>query len=274
MHQTRKMSEDFGKEIAKEIAKEVYQDGGKAIAKSVGDLGSLLIRALKATLAPVEKWTLQREYNIAETRKLLEQKLERIGIDSISPPEPYIALPAMQYLTYCMDQEELRNMYANLLANSMIDAVKNGVHPGFVEIIKQLSPDEAKILKYMSTHDSVPTITLRFENENQEGNDIIRDFSDIGEQVGCEQKYEMEKHFDNLERLGLIAKSGMLFKLTEEEQYNQLKQHPYILKQKERREAKDQEFSKDVIREEFIRLTSFGKAFCDICVIAPDAGNV
>lgn len=265
------MSEDFEKGIAKEIAKEMYKDGGRAIVKPIGELGGLLIRTLKATLAPVEKWTLQREYNIAETRKLLEQKLERVSIDSITAPESYIALPALQYLTYCMDQEELRDMYANLLANSMIDVVRNGVHPGFVEIIKQLSPDEAKILKYMSTHEDIPTITLRFENENAEGEDIIRDFSDVGEKVGCEQKYEMEKHFDNLERLGLIAKSGILSKLTEEEQYEQLKKHPYISKQKKKRTEKDKAYPNDVIREEYVRLTSFGKAFCAICVNAPDA---
>ena len=80
---------------------------------------------------------------------MLELKLEKVSPELIEAPEPYIAVPAVQYISYCMNNEELRNMYANLLANSMNKVVKDGVHPGFVEIIKQLSPDEAKFLKYM-----------------------------------------------------------------------------------------------------------------------------
>ena len=70
------MSEDTGKEIAKEIAKTVYEDAGKAITKPTGELIGLIPRAIKAALSPVEKWILMREYNIAETKKLLEKKLE------------------------------------------------------------------------------------------------------------------------------------------------------------------------------------------------------
>ena len=134
---------DVTKEVAKEISKDVYNDAGKPIAKPAGELLGLVPRAIKAALSPVEKWVLQKEYNIEETKRLLEQKLEGISPDLIESPDPHIAVPALQYISYCMDNDELRDMYANLLANSMNKVVKNGVHPGFVEIIKQLSPDEA-----------------------------------------------------------------------------------------------------------------------------------
>lgn len=81
----------------------------------------------------------------------------------IESPDPHIAVPALQYISYCMDNDELRDMYANLLANSMNKVVKNGVHPGFVEIIKQLSPDEARLLKQFKIETIVPTITVRLK---------------------------------------------------------------------------------------------------------------
>lgn len=134
-------------DAVKEVAKDAYVDGGRPVVKPTGELLGLVPRAIKAALAPVEKWVLQREYNIAETQRLLEEKLKNISPDQIEAPEAYIAVPALQNISYCMDNAELRDMYANLLANSMNKVVKNGVHPGFVEIIKQLSPDEAKILR-------------------------------------------------------------------------------------------------------------------------------
>lgn len=62
---------DKAVDIAKEIAKDVYTDGGRPVVKPTGELLGLIPRAIKAALAPAEKWILQREYNIAETQKLL-----------------------------------------------------------------------------------------------------------------------------------------------------------------------------------------------------------
>ena len=160
------MEENIGLEIAreatKEVAKDAYSDAVKPVVQPTGELVGLLPRAIKAALAPVEKWVLQREYNVAETKKLLEEKLSAVPPELIEAPEPHIAVPAIQYISYCMDNEDLRDMYANLLANSMNKVVKNGVHPGFVEIIKQLCPDEAKILKYIMHKETIPIITLTY----------------------------------------------------------------------------------------------------------------
>lgn len=49
-----------------------------------------------------------------------------------------------------MDSEELRNMYANLLAKAMNVDEKDKVHPAFVELIKQMAPREALILDGIS----------------------------------------------------------------------------------------------------------------------------
>ena len=94
--------------------------------------------------------------------KLLEKKLEKVSPEQIETPEPYIAVPALQYISYCMDNHELRDMYANLLASSMNKFIKNDVHPGYIEIIKQLCPDEAKILKYIAEKINIPTISLYY----------------------------------------------------------------------------------------------------------------
>ncbi len=252
-------------EVAKEIAKDAYDDVGKPVTKPTGELLGLVPRAIKAALAPVEKWVLQQEYNIAETKKLLEKQLENTPPELIQPPEAHIAVPALQYISYCMDNEELRDMYANLLANSMNEVVKNGVHPSFVEIIKQLCPDEAKILKHMSQRTTIPTITLRLQNTNGGGTNIYKDFSDVGYTANCEFPSDINKYFNNLFRLGLISTAGELSSLVNKDLYEPLKNHPYVLQLCESIIRQRSEYN--IVKEEsFVYLTSFGKSFCDICL--------
>lgn len=108
---------------------------------------------------------------------------------------------------------------------------KGGVHPAFVEIINQLSPDEAKLLRYLFTHIThiiVPTVTLGRANEQ---NEVIKNFSNIGELAECENPLKISECFDNLLRLGLLNSSGMN-SLVDKTLYNSLKEHEYILSQK------------------------------------------
>lgn len=252
--------------IAQEVVKDVYNDGGKATVKATGDLVGLVPRAIKAALAPLEKWILNREYNIAQTQKLLEQKLQDVSPEMIEPPEAHIAVPAMQYISYCMDNSTLRDMYANLLASSMNKVVKKGVHPSFVEIIKQLCPDEAKMLCYLSSHPIIPTISVRCENEKGEGKDIIKNFSNVDELVHCEKCNETSAYFDNLGRLGLTRTSPTYFSLINKELYAPLKNHPHIKSMIDSISLQPDEFNKANIVEGFIEMTAYGKAFCKVCI--------
>lgn len=165
-----------------------------------------------------------------------------------------------------MDNEELRNMYANLLANSMNEVVKNGVHPGFVEIIKQLCPDEAKILRYFSIHTVVPTVTLRYENENGEGLNVVKNFSNVGELAKCESPFEINKYFNNLIRLGLLESSQALSSLVDKKLYEPLKNHQYIQTMTVKSVLQESAYKKVNFEESYISLTDYGKSFCSICL--------
>ena len=221
---------DVAKEATKVVAKDVYTDFVKPILKPTGEVIGLVPRTIRAVLSPLERLVLQSEYNVEKTRKLLEEKLKDVPPERIEPPEPYIAVPALQYLSYCMDNHELRDMYANLLAKSMDSVVKNGVHPGFVEIIKQLCPDEAKLLRYLSHIPTVPTVTLRYENEKGEGIEVVKNFSNIGDLTSCEDSFSICVYFDNLIRLGLLKESPPYSSLIDKNLYEPLKEHYYFKK--------------------------------------------
>ena len=58
------MSEELASaipEIAKELAVKTYEDVAQPALRSTGGIIELLTRALRATMAPLEIWTLKRE---------------------------------------------------------------------------------------------------------------------------------------------------------------------------------------------------------------------
>lgn len=255
---------DITTKETKELAKEVYNDMGKPIAKPTGSLLGLIPRTIKAALAPLEKWVLQREYNIAETKKLLEEKLKSVSLELIETPEPHIAVPAMQYISYCMNNEELRDMYANLLANSMNKIVKNGVHPSFVEIIKQLCPDEAKILRYIYKNPFIPTISMKVKKKNKKSVTLVDLFTNITDFCGCEYGNNYKQYIDNLMRLGLLIHSTDMH-LVNRKAYTSLKTHSWIVEKRKQIEKLETVLSVS-FDEGYMELTAFGQSFCAICL--------
>lgn len=138
------------------VLSEVYKDAISPIVKPVGDILSFLPRTVKLALSGWEKWLINGEETIRLTAESVREKIQAIPEEKLVEPEPYVAIPAMQQLSYCVNNEELRDLYANLLVSSMNADKKWQVHPAFVDIIKQLTPDEAKIIK------SVPEIKSHF----------------------------------------------------------------------------------------------------------------
>lgn len=96
-----------------------------------------------------------------------------------------------------MDNEQLKNMYANLLARAMLKSEQSKVHPSFVEIIKQLSPNDALLFKEIMEREYSPIIHLS----------VVQDIgnNDYHYNLNWKNNYnESNVSLSNLQRLGLI----------------------------------------------------------------------
>lgn len=206
-----------------------------------------------------------RQEALESLDQMVTEKLKNIPSDCIVPPTARITVPTIQKASIT-EEPEIRELYANLLTNSMNAIVKNGVHPGFVEIINQLSPDEAKILRYFSAHQAIPTVSLRAENEKHEGVDVFKNFTDIGEKCGCEERYALNKYFDNLIRLGLVGSAESMSSLTDKTRYEPLKTHPVMEHYKKGVENRPTPYNKAEFTESYLYLSDYGKAFCGVCL--------
>lgn len=255
---TDKILETTGKVIDK--VPEVYDDAFKDTVKESGKTLALIPRTINAALVPLRKWISEKEYSLAETEKLLELKLKNVDVEKITTPNAYVAVPALQAISYCIDSEELRNLYANLLAKSMNLDTKESVHPSFVEIIKQMSPLDAIIFKDIYISQITPLINLYITRENGGNTHHFYNISWL-------ETYSYESFcisINNLERLGLIEiPYGESY--SEDENYNWVRgtQTYNVIKQQLL------SLNMGTIGEDkgYIKKTSLAKAFYETCVV-------
>lgn len=164
---------------------------------------ALVVRAVHAALSPLETWVMQKEYNIEKTKIILADKLKNIPLENIVTPPSYIGIPALQAISYCMDDQELREMYAELLKTAMNSQTTEDVHPTYVEIIKQMSPYDAIVFKKLLEVLVQPCIGVSYRNKSTGASYPIQDivaFADL-------EKYPLvstQIALENLERLRLI----------------------------------------------------------------------
>ena len=99
--------------------KDAYNDLIHPAASAVGQTLSLPFRAVNVLLAPLTKWVLQGEEKLNAVSQLVAEKVADVPREKLVPPEPYVAVPAMQAISYSLDNSELRDLYANLLAKAI-----------------------------------------------------------------------------------------------------------------------------------------------------------
>lgn len=150
-----------------DIVPTAYEDALQPAVRELGKTIAKIPQAINAALIDVDCWVAEKNYKLDETKKLLEIKLENVDPSKIVPPEPYVAIPALQAISYCMDSEELKNMFANVLASAMNSDTKNDVHPSYVEIIKQLSPFDCNHLTVFSKSKRLPIAKYNIEKKQQ-----------------------------------------------------------------------------------------------------------
>ena len=260
------MSDEMGNEIAKELvsqtAGKAYDDVAHPAIEATGQLVSFIPRTIRVLLKNWEKWIVNGEYAIKETEKLLEKKLETISQENIVEPEPYVAIPAIQQLSYSLDSEELREMYANLLASSMNMDTKTNVHPSYVDIIKQLCPDEAKLLKVLAEKPNQPLIDVRKIRKADDGYIvIIQNFTLLAEGI-CDNPSEIFSYLDNLDRLKLINIFDDIY-IKDDAAYKPLEEYSEI---KELMNSKIEEGFRYEIKKHKFELTAFAKNFIKVCL--------
>ena len=172
------------------------------------------------------KQKIRQEQNLQEYKNSLENKIQAIPEDNLIQPKMHLVGPALEASKYYIESEALREMFANLVASS-IDNRKNAyTHPSFIEIIKQISPDEAKILKKLQSK-GIGILNVYAQVEGNSKLTLARNFSDISYQSGCDFPDNITMYLDNLDRLSLIKLDTTRY-LVNTNVYEDLQKYPLI----------------------------------------------
>lgn len=151
---------DIGKAAATEAVKQGYKDALQPAARQIGKSLETVFRLFNVGLAPVRAAAWSGEQLEEYVKNEIAPKLAYTAQENIVPPNAHIAVPAVIALTYTHEQDELREMYANLLANAMDSDTKDSIHPSFIEVIRQLTPTEAQLLSMLDELHDWKTNTL------------------------------------------------------------------------------------------------------------------
>lgn len=215
----------------------------------------LAIQAVTATLGEVV-WGINkaRDWLHGEMPKRLEAK----GVMEPQAPDPRLYASAIQGVALA-GTEDIRALYANLLATAMDPETAHLAHPSFAEVLRQLNQDEAKLLEFLFERGSVEAEAkwLQWRWSRRGGN--VGPHASITTRLpkGLLHRPDLQSvYLQNLIRLGLLEAG------TPEKPLHEMLLGPNPLK------MPSDEFRTGTR----LIMTSYGVALCAACLPAPECG--
>lgn len=181
----------------------VYDDLVRPLAKQAGKALETVGKAVNAALLPlhVVVWGSEKLWEFIDSK--VTPKLENVPPESIQTPAANVAVPAIEALRYTGEESELADLFASLLASAMDKQTAKGAHPAFAHIIKNLVPDEAKIMRRLIKTPQMPIVDVYLEVDPNRLIMVQPDQSDL-HLIDCESPELIPVYLRNLERLGLV----------------------------------------------------------------------
>lgn len=150
-------------------------------------MGGALVE-LRGMLGDVVRgWRFKNQVRIALAAKAF---CERRGIENPRQLSQAVAIPLIEEAGN-VDDENLGDMFASLIANMLDPDWADEVHPSYAKVLAQLSPLDARILNHLFTEVSIrkPQLPILF-------------LQDASNELGISEK-AAHLSFQNLTRLGL-----------------------------------------------------------------------
>lgn len=256
------IEEKVADEVTK-LAPEIYKDLVKPAAQEVGSVAG---RSAKALLSPVRAflWSWERIEDLVVDG--VNKRIEKIPEEQRKTPDPEIAVPLIQSLSYTAQNETLREMYLNLLANSMNVAMDKSVHPSFVELIKQMNTLDAKVFDKLASTDGYQKVTNPNVSIQNQGKIFINAMPEwfIGWKIDRHDIFETSSSIIRLSKFGLIE---LMFDRTAgKDDYDNLKTHPELASILETyKKANPSLVLELTATESILYVNEYGKQFKNAC---------
>lgn len=256
-----------------EIKADISESANDLLAKpaeSTGSAVSTIIDFFRNTvLLPMQKYNIKAERNLQQYQKDLEDSINQIPKDRQTEPDMNIWGQTMDALKWNMgdNQEHIRNMFTKILSADIDKNTKSTVQPAFIEIVRQLAKDDARILTDIFQKNSSINLYERRQYVRSVGDPkpnesfLIKRFLATTNKDAQLLEIDFEMSLDNLKRLGIINEINGYFGTRK-------------LANRFNSSSKWQHFSNDQTYETMFELkqnnrlevTKFGREFLNICI--------
>ena len=246
-----------------QIGNKTYDDALRPALQYVGGTLGNIVDFLGIATMPLKYWSEKVRLNFVHRLEEYKEKVETVPEEKRCEVLPEIGIPALQALPYTTN-DDVADLFTNLLTNaSNVDLVQYA-HPSFTEMIKRLSPDEARIVKFLRGKEYVCYSNIKGNSKNNNGfNTIISHSTLISNEVELAFPNNENAYMSNLVSLGILFDQDALHKIDQTD-YNKIKEKVDF-------EGLQQQlvpdFFKSIEQENhFYQVTDFGKLFINACV--------
>jgi hypothetical protein len=198
------------------LAAEVIKVAGdnpqvREAASNLGQTAVTLTKTINNVLVPLAAinfaFDKARVYFSGIFQQEIAAKAETIPPEHIIEPKASIAGPTLQGLAFTHEEQNLKEMYLNLLATSMDGRSASVAHPAFVEIIKQLDSEDARLVQgALQSPVAIPIVQVHRKKKNGGYNILIQHLLNITDsETGLPvEDPTLPAMIDNWIRLGLV----------------------------------------------------------------------
>lgn len=257
-------------DIAKDVAKDVYVDAVKPTAKNVGGFfGTLSGFFSNVVVYPLKKLNIEYEQKAIAFERKMQEKYNNIPEENRVAPQLHIVGPAMESLKYNIMDEDLAEMFSNLLVSNLDNRTQKICTPAFIKIIEQLSPMDAKVYKEIICGlkgRQIGVASILFAKKGTKSHYIVdmpKFFLTI--EIKVVNNYDLVLSLENLQRLGLIELS--FIEWFDNDIYEIIKEKSEVKRYKAFLESKGIEDFDLVIRKRgILKISGFSDNFAKICL--------
>lgn len=179
---------------------------GKKFAKAADTIATAVNNALLIVEAVNFGVARTKEYFAKQFANDVIGKLKDVPPENIIEPKLSTVGPALQGLAYAHDEESLKDLYLELIASAMNSDNASTVHPSFVEIIKQLSGEEAIYLKaFLSASRTFQVVSVGISAVPGGYEIFVDHILNVHGPDGPIQHVHLSAWVDNWIRLGIFA---------------------------------------------------------------------
>ena len=260
--------------VAKETVKEVYADTVQPTAKNVGGFfGTLSGFFNHVVMYPMKKLNIKYEQKAIAFEKEMERKYNSISEEDRVEPQLHIVGPTMESLKYNIMDDNLAELFSNLLVSDMDAKTQNLCTPAFIKVVEQLSPTDARVFKTIYNEcaktETIPICKMDLCKIDDEDRKIRKEYLPlylVGIEVDKLNPNDVSKSLQNLERLGLLTIDFLKWS-SNDEVYNKLIDNDFIESLKAwANQATGNSFLAKVTARGMLELNDFARDFAKVCL--------